>query len=81
MRFEFDASQLYGKTLVVFEELYHEEQLIAKHDDINSREQTVQIEDIKTGPETGDTTPWFLIVISVTIAAVCGLTCLIRRGE
>ena len=81
VRFEFDASQLYGKTLVVFEELYYEGQLIAKHDDINSREQTVQIEDIKTGPETGDTTPWFLIVISVTIAAVCGLTCLIRRGE
>lgn len=46
--FEFDASLLKGESLVAFEELYYKEHVVAVHNDINDRGQTVDIPDIHT---------------------------------
>ncbi len=46
--FEFDASSLGGKTLVVYEELYVGEFLVASHKDINDEKQTIYIPKIGT---------------------------------
>ena len=43
MEFVFDSTGMEGKSLVVFEELYHAGVFIAEHKDINSSDQTIQI--------------------------------------
>ena len=43
LTFEFDASQLAGRRIVVFEYLYQGEELIASHDDIDDVDQTVEV--------------------------------------
>ena len=45
--FEFNASDLRGKELVAFEELYIDSTLVAEHKDINDKEQTVRFTDPK----------------------------------
>lgn len=47
--FEFNASDLRGKELVAFEELYIDSTLVAEHKDINDEEQTVKFTDPKIG--------------------------------
>lgn len=47
--FEFNASDLRGKELVAFEELYIDSTLVAEHKDINDKEQTVRFTDPKIG--------------------------------
>lgn len=43
VRFEFKGESLAGKELVVFEELYFENKMIAQHKDLNDSNQTVKI--------------------------------------
>lgn len=43
--FTFDASALAGKSVVVFETLYHEDKEVAAHADINDKDQTVEFEE------------------------------------
>ena len=43
LTFEFDASVLEGKTLVVFEKLYRNNIEVASHEDINDEDQTVTV--------------------------------------
>ena len=45
--FNVDASKLEGKSIVIFEKIYHEGILLATHEDINDKEQTVRL--IKIG--------------------------------
>lgn len=47
--FEFNASDLRGKELVAFEELYIDSTLVAEHKDIDDKEQTVKFTDPKIG--------------------------------
>lgn len=79
--FNFDGTELGGKSLVVFEELYEDKFMIAEHKDINDSGQTVRVVVPDKAVETGEDTPWFLLIIAVTISAICGLMCLIRRTE
>ena len=54
-----DASELGGKTLVVFETLYYKDDIITKHDDIDDVEQSVDIISLRTyatNNATGDKT-------------------------
>ena len=44
LTFTFDSTDLEGKELVVFEELFYKGELIAKHKDINDPEQTIKVE-------------------------------------
>lgn len=48
VEFTFDKSQLETDTIVVFEDLYDGENLIAIHHDINDKEQTVEIPEVET---------------------------------
>jgi len=48
MEFTFDARSLAGKDLVVFEEIYFDEDLVAEHKDINDEGQTIHFPEIKT---------------------------------
>ena len=43
VEFMFDASKMEGKSIVVFEELYYKERLIASHADLEDENQTVSI--------------------------------------
>ena len=51
--FEFDASLLKGKTIVVFEDLYSRDKLLYSHADINDVPQTVYYPEIGTTASTG----------------------------
>jgi hypothetical protein len=53
--FAFDARTLAGKAVVVFEDLYHEDKLVAVHADINDESQTVYLPKIKTNANAEDT--------------------------
>lgn len=46
--FVFNASLLAGHSTVVFEDLYHEDILVATHADINDEDQTVHFPEVKT---------------------------------
>lgn len=48
LEFTFDASKLLGSTLVVFEDLFRDERLVATHSEITDKNQTVYIPEIKT---------------------------------
>lgn len=76
MEFTFDASKLNGKTIVVFEELYYKERLIASHADLDDKAQTVKIVKTEgstpTSPRTGDMTnilPYLLLLAAAMAGA------------
>lgn len=48
VKFAFDGSQMAGKTIVVFEEVYFNNHLIAEHKDLQDDYQTIYIPDIGT---------------------------------
>ena len=48
MEFKVDTSKLGGKSLVAFEYLYMDGELLAKHEDIEDKDQTVDVPEIKT---------------------------------
>ena len=67
--FNFDGTGLGGKDLVVFEELYYKDELIAEHKDINDQEQTITIEKpvapaIPTKPVTNDNSVNFIVYLA-----------------
>lgn len=78
LEFTFDASSLAGETVVVFEELLQDGNVVAKHADINDEGQSVKIfdkpyvpEDPQDGtPKTGDGIPWMSIAC-LAGAALC----------
>lgn len=93
MTFGFKQSDLYGKTTVVFEELYLNETLIAKHKDINDKDQTVEIDKPEVPgtpenpgtpgtPQTGDSNN-LMLYIGLTVAALALITLLLayRRRQ
>ena len=55
LEFTFDASALGGKKLVVFEELYKNDEPVAEHKDIDDEAQTVEV--VTPLPSTGTNTP------------------------
>lgn len=55
LEFTFDASALGDKKLVVFEELYKNDEPVAEHKDINDEAQTVEV--VTPLPSTGTNTP------------------------
>lgn len=48
LNFTFDASALAGKTIVVFEDLYHEGKKVGTHSDLTDEEQSIHIPRIET---------------------------------
>lgn len=54
MVFSFDASGLKGKTIVVFEEMFCEEKLVAAHADLSDKGQTIEFPDMSIHTEAKD---------------------------
>ena len=82
--FTFDTTTLEGKTIVVYEYLYFEREIIAEHTDINDLDQTVTVftkepepdKNTGTGAQTGqDGLPVWILIVGV--GAFCGATGLI----
>ncbi|MEG2871759.1 MAG: VaFE repeat-containing surface-anchored protein, partial [Clostridium sp.] len=55
VNFEFNGSDLGGKTVVVFEELYHDKVKLAAHADITDKDQTIYFPKIKTTAKDSET--------------------------
>lgn len=75
MGFSFNGVDLVGKDVVVFERIYTDKGiLVAVHEDINDKDQTVRLVDretFKVGPiKTGDDTPIMLFVFASVLAIV-----------
>jgi LPXTG-motif cell wall-anchored protein len=66
-RFTFDASEMEGKTLVVYERVYHNDILVASHVDINDPLQTVTFPKIRTVAHTADDDKEILATDGLTI--------------
>lgn len=78
MKFVFDSSALQGKAVVVFENLYQDDTLVATHADLEDQGQTVifQKEVPPTPPavKTGDAAvPYRLVGIIIMAAAVISM--------
>lgn len=54
VEFIFDASDFANQELVVFEELYFEDELIAEHKDIDDKGQTVEVVPVEIGTKASD---------------------------
>ena len=69
--FHFAEKDLAGKTVVVFETLMLEDEIIAEHKDINDKMQTVKIKKPIDGvPKTGDETGLMKYLILFVISAI-----------
>lgn len=77
--FKFDGSKLGGKTLVVFEDIYQNGNLIATHTDINDVAQTIDIEKVPPTPKTGYDNPFNTLPLVMTIVFGTLSTLLIKR--
>lgn len=76
--FTFNASNLGGKTVVVFEDLYHEGVLICMHRDINDINQSIDIIKRKT-VKTGDNIGIIYYVLGTVLAGSILITLVLKR--
>ena len=82
--FDVDSSTLGGKTVVVFEKLYCGDTLIAKHEDLNNKAQSVKVKKPKdTSPATGDDTtrPLPVALVIMTLSLIVATATLIGRNR
>jgi len=75
LTFKFDASELDGKELVVFEKLFYKDIQIGAHEDLNDKEQTVEVVKPVPAPKTGDDSNMRLYV-AIALGALLLGTCL-----
>ena len=95
MEFSFDASELNNRSIVIYEYLYQDNELITSHEDINDKDQTITF---KVGSltvdmpgnggngisvKTGDSGAPIYYIIGAMLMAVgaIGLIITIRRGK
>jgi hypothetical protein len=90
LAFMLDASLLEGETIVVFEDLLLDGQLVASHADIDDPDQSVKVVNDKPAPKepgspmpkTGDGAMWIpLACIAGAAACILGIAALARRDE
>lgn len=96
LEFGFREAELYEKTVVVFEKVKLNGELVGSHEDLNDKDQTVEIkkpekpdkpEEPKvpkeSGPQTGDTTSiWpYLLLLLFSVAAVSAVMAYRKKGE
>ena len=80
VKFSFDASQYAGKTVVVFEDLYHNDKPVTDHHDINDQAQSVSF--AEASPKTGITgNKTTLIILIVCVAAAAGVICTVLHKK
>lgn len=75
IKFNIDSNLLAGREIVVFERLYFGENLLATHEDINDKAQTIKVlKHTDCTPQTGDDMPTAALIILLisALAALCG---------
>ena len=78
LEFMFNTNQLRGKTLVVFEKVYDlKNNLIAEHEDINDRDQTVYVPD--EPPKTGDEANIWMWLAMALLSLLGFMTLIFRK--
>ena len=89
MAFTFNSLALEGQIVVVFEDLYQEDVLVASHADLNSSDQSVEILEKKpnpssrsgAAPKTGDMSAVPLHVLMLSAAAAAFLILYKKRKK
>ena len=79
LRYAFDSKKLEGKTVVVFEDLYHQGIKVTTHSDINDYGQSVKYPKplfSEDAPQTGDhSNLWvFVIIMAAACTAIMALS-------
>ena len=93
MEFQFDASELGGHAVVIYEYLYREKELVASHEDINDEGQTVRLKagsltlgmpnknGKSQGAKTGDHTDLYILTGLMVASMVTACTVQRRRKK
>lgn len=74
MDFRFDASELAGQQIVIYEYLYQDGKLIVSHEDINAKNQTIWFKERIQGqpdiPQTGDDSELIYHIVGLSVMMV-----------
>ena len=87
MEYDVNSAELSGDTVVAFEKMYYRDSLIATHEDINNKAQSVNItkpkvpENNDNGPDMGDGLNFLILLCGVAISLVFGAIALLRRVQ
>lgn len=79
-----DLSEYKGREIVAFEKLFYKGEEIAKHEDINDKEQTIKIEEKPReipNPETGDNEMFLSVFMGITSLIVLYVVSSKKRKE
>ena len=96
MDFTLDASELNNRSTVIFEYLYFEDELVASHEDINDKDQTITFKVgslsvnmpgnsghglVKTGDDTGSTIIGLLLTLAGATVVLMSVVKMRRKGD
>ncbi|MDO4176709.1 MAG: VaFE repeat-containing surface-anchored protein [Bacillota bacterium] len=81
MDYELDSEGLGGSTVVAFERLYQGNNLIAVHEDINNKAESVDItKPMDREPDTGDGMNLLILAFALAISGLAGLTVIMKKN-
>ncbi|MDW5525153.1 SpaA isopeptide-forming pilin-related protein [Carnobacterium maltaromaticum] len=80
LEFVVDGKLLAGKSIVFYEKLKTQNQVIVKHEDINDKGQTVRFKEIRVLPQTGEDTST-LAIMGVLIISLLAVGFVVRRNR
>lgn len=80
LEFVVDGKLLAGKSIVFYEKLKTQNQIIVKHEDINDKGQTVRFKEIRVLPQTGEDTST-LAIMGVLIISLLAVGFVVRRNR
>lgn len=82
VEFNLDSTELAGKSIVLYEVLYHNDQIVAVHTDINNKEQTITYPDNPPDtPKTGDTYAVLPYIILGFITLITFISVIIKKNH
>ena len=80
VEFNLDSTELAGKSIVLYEVLYHNDQIVAVHTDINNKDQTITYPDNPPDtPKTGDTYAVLPYIILGFITLITFISVIIKK--
>lgn len=79
VKFNFDATSLGGQTVVVFEDLYHNDKPVTDHHDINDTAQSVSF--AQGSPKTGVTGGKAALIVVICAAAAAAVIIIVKRKK
>lgn len=80
IEYKIDSSGLGGKDAVAFEKMYYGGSLIALHEDINNKAQTVKIlKPVDSAPDTGDDAIILYALAAIGVSLILGMCAVFRK--